>query len=112
MQKPRLVRWKTIYSERKRGEGGGGHLGVRCLSVMSKALLYKWSWHFANEKEALWKQVISQKYGEDEGGWLSHKVRDRYGVGLWKALINKCDFFNKLSFLVGNGQRVRFWRDK
>ncbi|KAL6339852.1 hypothetical protein AAG906_034940 [Vitis piasezkii] len=35
---------------------------------MNKALLCKWSWCFANERGALWKQVINKKYGEDIGG--------------------------------------------
>ena len=49
MQKPYLVRWKTVCSKRKKGE-----LGVRCISTMNKALLCKWSWLFANERGAFW----------------------------------------------------------
>ena len=41
---------------------------MRCLSAMNKTLLCKWSRHFAIERRALWKPVIGQKYGEDEGG--------------------------------------------
>ena len=38
VQKPHLLRWKMVYSGiRKWG------LGVRYLSMMNKALLYKWS---------------------------------------------------------------------
>ena len=62
----------------KRRKGG---LGVRCLSTMNKALLCKWSWCFANERGALWKQVINQKYGEDIGG--GDLVRwEEIGMGL------------------------------
>ena len=46
------------------------------------ALLSKWNWRFANEREAIWKQVISHKYGEEDGGWRSCAVSERYGVGL------------------------------
>ena len=42
------------------------------------------------------------KYGEEQGGWCSKEVRDGYGVQLWKAI-------SRLSFVVGNGQRVKFW---
>ena len=77
------------------------------------ALLCKWNSCFVNESGAPWKQVISQKYGEDVVGWHSCEVRERYGVGLWKAIRKERDLFSsKLSFQVGNGQRVRFWRDK
>ena len=61
-------------------------LGVRNLALLNKALLSKWNWHFAIESEALWKQVISHKYGVEEGGWCTWAVSGRYGVGLWKAI--------------------------
>ena len=48
-------------SKKKRG------LGVKCLSTLNKALLCKWNWWFANEREALWNQVIRGKYGEETG---------------------------------------------
>ena len=53
---------------------------------MDIALLSKWNWRYANEREPLWKQVISQKYGEEDRGWRSREVSERYGVGLWKAI--------------------------
>ena len=48
VQKPHLVRWKTVYLEKRKGG-----LGVRNLSLMNIALLCKWSWRYANVKEAL-----------------------------------------------------------
>ncbi|RVX00840.1 putative ribonuclease H protein [Vitis vinifera] len=63
-----------------------GGLGVRNLALMNKALLGKWNWRFAIESEALWKQVISHKYGVEEGGWCTRAERGRHGVGLWKAI--------------------------
>ncbi|KAJ9675647.1 hypothetical protein PVL29_024530 [Vitis rotundifolia] len=47
-RKPHLVRWELVcLSKKKRG------LGVKCLSSFNKALLAKWNWRFANEREAL-----------------------------------------------------------
>ena len=64
-------------------------------------------------KEALWKQVINQMYGKDDGEWHSHEVSERYGMGLWKAIRKEWNYLNgKLAYQVGNGQRVRFWMDK
>ena len=64
-------------------------------------------------KEALWKQVINQMYGEDDGEWRSHEVSERYGMGLWKAIRKEWNYLNgKLAYQVGNGQRVGFWMDK
>ena len=65
------------------------------------------------EREALWRQVISGKYGEEEGGWRSCVVRGSYGVGLWKAIRRGWDALgDNLVYSVGNGRRVRFWKDK
>ena len=46
----------------------------------------KGSWHYAVERESLWKLVISRKFGEEGGGWNSYEVREGYGVGFWKDI--------------------------
>ena len=94
----------------KQEEGG---LGVKYLSTLNKALLCKWNWRFANEREVLWNQVIRGKYGEERKGWCSWEVREAYGVGLWKGIRMDWDFVDsRISFLVGNRWRVRFWRNR
>ena len=107
-QRPHLVRWNLVCLERKKGG-----LRVRNLALMNKALLGKWNWCFAIESEALWKQVISHKYGVEEGGWCTRAERGRHGVGLWKAIRKEwLGMYSSVAFRVGNGQRVRFWKDK
>ena len=61
---------------------------IKFLKVcgINKGLLSKWNWRFANEREALWNQVIRGKYGKDRGGWCSREVREAHGVGLWKGI--------------------------
>ena len=108
VQKIHLVRWNTVCLEKRKG-----CLGVRNLSLMNITLLSKWNWRYANEREALWKQVISQKYGEEDGRWHSCEVSERYGVRLWKAIRNEYNYLSgRLAYQVGNGQRVIFWTDK
>ena len=53
------------------------------------------------------------KYGEKRGGWSSCEARQGYGVGLWKA-IRKLGHLvsSRLAFVVGDGWRVSFWKDK
>ena len=73
----------------QRGGGGGGGeaaLGIRSLSTLNRALLSKWIWRFAVEREVLWRQVISSKFGVEEGGWFSQGTREGIGVGLWKEI--------------------------
>ena len=90
-----------------------GGLGVRNLALMNSALLSKWNWRFANEREAFWRRVISHKYGEEEGGWRTRAVSGRYSVGLWKAIRKEWLFLNgRLAYQVSTGQRVSFWMDK
>lgn len=78
--KPYLVRWDIPCSDKSK-DG----LGVKNLSTLHNAFLCKWSWRYAENKGALWKQVISCKYGV-EGGWRAKEVRERYGLQLWKAI--------------------------
>ena len=47
-KKPHLVKWSTVCSDRKMGG-----LGIKSLAILNKALLCKWIWRFANERESL-----------------------------------------------------------
>ena len=48
VQKPHLVRWNTVCLEKRKGG-----LGVRNPSLINIALLCKWNWWYANEREAI-----------------------------------------------------------
>ncbi|RVX10737.1 Transposon TX1 uncharacterized 149 kDa protein [Vitis vinifera] len=67
---------------------------------------------FANERETLWRRVIRRKFGEEEGGWYTRDVREGFGVGLWKDIRKEGALLqNKVVFSMGNGRRVKFWKD-
>jgi hypothetical protein len=51
-----------------------GGLGIRDVLKFNKALLGKWLWRYATEREALWYKVIKEKYEEQNGGWCSKEV--------------------------------------
>ena len=90
-----------------------GGLGIRDLTILNEALLGKWSWRFASERDPLWKWVIVGKYGQVEGGWCSKVVGEGHGVGVWKAIKGKWEMFKtRTKFTVGFGNRVKFWKDK
>ena len=80
-KKPYLVKWEVVCFDKRKGR-----LGVRSLFNLNRALLGNWSWRFAEEKGTLWKQVISRKYGVEEGGWCTREVREGYGVRFWKEI--------------------------
>ena len=58
-----LVRWAIVCMEKSKGG-----IGIKSFSKMNKALLSKWSWRFANERNSLWRKVICSKFGESCGG--------------------------------------------
>ncbi|RVX00557.1 hypothetical protein CK203_036907 [Vitis vinifera] len=61
------------------------------------------------QKETQWRRVIVRKFGEEGGGWTSGVPREGYGVGFWKAIRKNWEVFqNKVGFIVGNGNRIKF----
>ena len=39
-------------------------------------------------------------------------MREEYGVGLWKTIRKDWDLLtSRVAFSMGNGPRVRFWKD-
>jgi hypothetical protein len=102
-----LVKWEQVCSPYS-----NGGLAIRNIRQFNEALLGKWLWRFGVEKEALWRQVIVEKYGSMEGGWMSKVPIGPYGVGLWKFIRHRWDKFSRLlKFEVGDGTNIRFWED-
>ena len=56
-KKPHLVKWATVCTKKKKRG-----LGLRNFFKLNKAFLCKWSWRFANERNALWRKALSSKY--------------------------------------------------
>ena len=76
-RKIHLVNWNIVcLSKEKEG------LGIRSLSNFNKALLRKWNWRFVMEENSVWRNIISLKYGIEDGGWFSNTPRGSYGVCL------------------------------
>ena len=57
------MNWSLVCADMRQGS-----LGIHSLVTLNKALLGKWSWRFAVERDSLWKQVIIDKFGVEEGG--------------------------------------------
>ena len=106
-KRPHFVKWAVVCTHKKIGG-----LGIRNLSILNRALLCKWSWRFAVERDSYWKLIISTKYGVERGGWSTRGAREAHGVGLWKEISKEgLLLLNNVSFSVGDGKRVRFWKD-
>jgi hypothetical protein len=103
-----LVGWDKVCAPK---EVGG--LGVRSLFLTNKALLGKWLWRFGVEGHHLWRRVLVAKFGSDLGGWRTKPIRGPHGCGLWKGImLGWEDYFQHVEFVVGQGTRVSFWKDK
>ena len=90
-----LVKWEVVCTDKEKGG-----LGIRKLALLNKALLGRWIWRFAFEKENLWKKVILVKYGQEA----------LVGVGVWKEILKETNWcWENIEFTVGNGTKIRFW---
>lgn len=68
-----------------------------------------WIWHYANEREPLWRIITCDKFGEERRGWIT---RDFQGTFFGRRLErNGLRFLLMLLFVLGNGRRSRFWKD-
>ena len=89
-----------------------GGLGIKSFSKMNKALLCKWSWWFANDRNSLWRKVICNKFGETNGGWQTCDLKGSYGTSLWKEIRKEWPiFFQNAVFSLRDGRRINFSKD-
>ena len=106
--KTHLVGWDKICAPI-----ANGGLGIRKLTTFNKALLGKWLWRFGKEEDQLWRRVVASKYEEECGGWTSKLGRGAHGCGLWRGIrMGWEDFSKNCQFVVGLGNRTRFWQDE
>ncbi|RVW25808.1 hypothetical protein CK203_101074 [Vitis vinifera] len=58
---------------------------------------------FPLERESFLRKVIVGKFGEEEGGWTTRKVRESHGMGLWKDIRKGWEeFFLRTSICIGD----------
>ena len=106
-KKPHLGNWLTVCTDKK-----VGGLGVKSLSILSRALLCKWIWCFAHERDALWRDVNSWKFGFGGGGGGVLVFLCFLGcLWLWGLEVVRKEWETATShaiFSLGNGRRLCF----
>ncbi|RVW84726.1 Transposon TX1 uncharacterized 149 kDa protein [Vitis vinifera] len=66
----------------------------------------------SREGSALWHQVILSIYGSHSNGWDANTVVRWSHRCPWKAIAQVFQDFSKFTrFMVGDGERIRFWED-
>ena len=89
-----------------------GGLGFGNISIRNLALLGKWLWRYPREGSALWHQVILSIYGSHSNGWDANTIVRWSHRCPWKAISQVFQEFSSFTrFVVGNGERIRFWED-
>ncbi|KAL6314052.1 hypothetical protein AAG906_011787 [Vitis piasezkii] len=58
------------------------------MHMQELALLCKWSWRFAVERESLWRLVISRKFGVQERGWRTHENPGSLDLSMIGSLVS------------------------
>ena len=103
-----LVGWPPVCLAKEKGG-----LGIGNVEKRNKALLMTWLWRFPNERHSLWYKVIKSKFGIHPNQWDSRVVDRGTFRSPWKAISSIYgEFFQLVSFKVGNNNKIRFWEDK
>ncbi|KAJ9686999.1 hypothetical protein PVL29_015736 [Vitis rotundifolia] len=106
-RKIHLINWEVVCTQKEKGG-----LGIWKIDLLNKALLGKWIWRFAYEKDFFWKKVIEVKYDQEGFGWRTNEARGIYGVGVWKEILKEASWcWDNIEFKVGRGTKVKFWID-
>ncbi|WMV14557.1 hypothetical protein MTR67_007942 [Solanum verrucosum] len=102
-----LVEWdKVILPKYQSG------LGIKDQAKHNRCLLMKWLWRHTQEDQSLWKEVVREKHGSQDH-WSTKQAIGPHGVGIWKCLSRLWDEFSRNDqLIVGNGQHVKFWKDR
>lgn len=108
-----LVSWGLLELHKKLGGLGIGNLWHRNIS-----LLFKWWWRFITEPNALWRNVVLDKYGYGAPFSLTDIVIPSNG-GPWKHIFSSILHAQNMKPLVatcvrkrvGNGSSTFFWHD-
>ena len=88
---------------------GSGGLGIEVFDIKNKCLISKWLFKLLHE-EGVWQELLTNKYLRDKS--LSQVEAKPTDSPFWKGLMKvKGVFFSCGSFIMGNGQRTRFWED-
>ncbi|CAN1136827.1 LINE-1 reverse transcriptase homolog, partial [Linum perenne] len=105
-RKPHLVRWEVVKAPKS-----AGGLGVIDLRRLNSALLGKWGWRFASERDAWWRRLIVDKCEMGQSEWKPVWNLQNIGWSIWRDIVqNNPKFWEHASVDPGGGG-VSFWFD-
>lgn len=89
------------------------------LEIKNRALLAKWCWRFAVEKEVLWRKVILAKCGFSFQHWQFRANKVKEMSSIWRVImenskdsrVEKWMGHKEFRRKIGNGKPTMFWVD-
>ncbi|CAN1131720.1 Putative ribonuclease H protein At1g65750 [Linum perenne] len=105
-RRPHLVKWEMVKEPKCRGG-----LGVLDLRKMNLALLGKWSWRFATERNAWWRGKMVEKYGVGVSEWKPVWNLQNAGWSVWRDIVKTNPSFWEYALIDPGGGGVSFWFD-
>lgn len=64
------------------------------------------------EENSLWKEVFAAKHSK-RSHWCTKQSNSPHRIGAWKHICKYLEnFLQQISFKVGNGLKVKFWKDR
>ena len=72
-----------------------GGLGVRCLSLLNRALYCKWCWQYASERDFIWSEVGEDKRDHLVSWDVVCNSKTKGGLGFGKISLRNLAFLGK-----------------
>ena len=102
-----MVNWKICSQAMENGSLGLGNLKNR-----NSALCFKWNWRFFTEPNTFCCKIVRSIHWSDSSHW---HPSGKSGLSLhspWISILKKWSSFDHfVSFKLGDGQRITFWKD-
>ncbi|XP_039034126.1 uncharacterized protein LOC120170219 [Hibiscus syriacus] len=116
-QSKNRIHWVNCNLVCKPFEEGG--LGILDIRLMNRALLGKWVWKFANEKNSRWKKMICCKNNVSNLSLALSHAASPIDSWVWRGILNnyvKDDTMGEClrtnsKIQLGNGRSIAFWTD-
>ncbi|CAN1256031.1 Putative ribonuclease H protein At1g65750 [Linum perenne] len=106
IRKIHLVNWNMVKTPISRGG-----LGVLDLDLLNKALLGKWSWRFATERNSWWRELMVHKCGSNSTDWRPVWNFIAAGRSMWRWIVHASPLFWDYGYVDPGGGWVSFWDD-
>ena len=98
-----LVSWATVCLDKSKGG-----IGIKSFSKLNKAMLCKWSWRFANDRNALWRKVSKGGIGIKSFSKLNKALLCKWS---WR-FANDINALRRKAICCKFGEAIRGWHTR